>query len=188
MKRYAENLSEQLSNADYAELNKELRESSGQDRLWIIEQLFQVRKHWVDYLYSPSQPILSDTWLLGGEGMPETKTLICDECARTLISVMDLQFEDSVSPLQTQLEPDNTVTLTRYDNFTGPLADEPGKCLCGNWLWLRTNHAMVLELIEAGDMTSAIGTAYINRNLSYGFDSRSPYKAPRHLAAVRENN
>lgn len=128
---------------------------------------------------------LSQKVFIGGEGIEENELFFCKECLTdfNLFLGLSWKFDSGVEVLTNELLPHLTITF-QNDLESCPV-DEPEFCNCGNWLWDKVGHDILLEYVANGDISPEVATAWINRNLSHNLDTRA-YNRDFIASAIRE--
>ena len=116
---------------------------------------------------------LSQKVFIGGEGIEKNELVFCKECLLEFDSFLDLE---KVSIDNRELYTSNTLTSLVFEvqnEADSCPVDEPANCLCGNWMWDRIGHDVLLDYVAGGEITADVATAWINRNLSWNLDTRA---------------
>jgi hypothetical protein len=121
-----------------------------------------------------SQPSeLSDKVFIGGEGIEKNEIVFCRECLWEFQTFLGISYKsvDNNYQIVSKLLPH--LSFTMQNDLDSCPVDEPDMCQCGNWMWDRMGHDVLLDHVANGDISPDVATAWINRNLSLNLDTRS---------------
>lgn len=176
MKELATELALEYHN-DKRALKERLKSQSLKDQAWMLSQLGATKNYWDSEGYALHKPKtvqeLSDKAFIGGEGIPKFGYKICRQCLWDFNSLLGLsyQYSDGSYRLRSETLPDLVITF--QDNDNSRPVDDLERCSCGNWMWDRAGHDLVVEAVARGDMSAEVATAWLNRNFSYELDTRA---------------
>lgn len=158
-------------------LRERLMAQTFRDQAWYVSQLGAVKNYWDgDGAFLPEsnqQAKLATKVFIGGEGVPKTFYRICTQCLRDFGPLLRVQHADENRGLIMKSDLLPELTLTIQDEEDSRPTDELERCSCGNWMWDRAGHDVVLEAVERGQMSAEVATAWLNRNFSYELDTRA---------------
>jgi hypothetical protein len=176
MKEHAMDLAREWYH-DKRALKDRLKGESAETQAWTLRELGFVKNYFDSDGYALHEPIkepkLSDKAFIGGEGIPRTLYKLCRQCLWDFNSVLGMSFSlrDDEYRLRSETCPKLEFSIQDYED-SRPVS-ELERCSCGNWLWDRAGHDILLEQVASGEMSVEVATAWINRNLSLELDTRS---------------
>jgi hypothetical protein len=162
---------------DKRALKERLKNETPRDQAWTLSQLGGVKNYFDSEGYALHEPIkeptLSDKAFIGGEGIPRTLYKLCRQCLWDFNSVLGMSFSYRDNSYRLRSETCPELEFTIQDDEESCPVDELQRCSCGNWMWDRAGHDILLEEVARGEMSVAVATAWINRNLSWNLDTRA---------------
>ena len=162
---------------DKKALKERLKNETVKEQAWLLSQLGAIKNYWDKdgyYLDKPQTKLkLSDKAFIGGEGIPRTLYKLCRQCLWDFNSLLGLRWTGSDGSGQLRSEICPALKITFQDNEESCPVDELQRCSCGNWLWDRAGHDILLEEVARGEMSVAVATAWINRSFSWNLDTRA---------------
>lgn len=176
MKNYLMDLGFAIHENDLVAIHKELQDGDPQTFAWTLGQMSALRTMFdgeTGMFLGDPEPELSDGFFIGGEGIDETEHAFCFDCWVHYMPSLALVRDPEMAWMRMTTTIRDDVWLWRYDPYESAPVTEIPRCNCGNWIWVKTGHDVLLDEVASGRMSPEIATAFINRSYSFEIDTRA---------------